>query len=178
MSEPNQPTRRNLFAWLTYATGAAAAVVTAIPIVGYFAGALRRKSPPWINLGPAANFPVNQTRLQTFPNPLGQSWDGMVANTGVFVRNLGNDNFVLFAINCTHLGCPVTWFPQSGLFMCPCHGGVYYENGEHASGPPPRGLYHCVWRIFEGNLEVEAPHLPTLQDPLKQARCSQKTAEA
>jgi Rieske Fe-S protein len=41
----------------------------------------------------------------------------------------------------------VSWFPQSGLFMCPCHGGVYYSNGERASGPPPRGLFHCAWRV-------------------------------
>ncbi len=43
--------------------------------------------------------------------------------------------FLVFAVNCAHLGCPVAWFPQSGLFMCPCHGGVYYANGERASGP-------------------------------------------
>ena len=51
------------------------------------------------------------------------------------------DQFLVLSVNCAHLGCPVTWFPQSGLFMCPCHGGVYYANGEHASGPPPRGCF-------------------------------------
>ena len=51
------------------------------------------------------------------------------------------DRFQVFAINCAHLGCPVRWFPESGLFMCPCHGGVYYDDGARASGPPPRGLY-------------------------------------
>jgi Rieske Fe-S protein len=50
--------------------------------------------------------------------------------------------------------------------MCPCHGGVYYSNGEHASGPPPRGLYHAEWRVRNGILEVRAPHYPTLQDTL------------
>ena len=102
-----------------------------------------------------------------------QPWDGMTAKTGVYVRYLGRDGFKdqfqVFAINCTHLGCPVEWFPQSGLFMCPCHGGVYYENGEHASGPPPRGLYHCVWRVNEaGQLEIQAPHMPTLQHTLRE----------
>ena len=100
MSEPKQPTRRSLFAWLTYATGAAAAVVTAVPILGYFAGALRSKTPPWVNLGPVGKFPINETRLETFDSPLRQPWDGMVASTGVFVRNLGDEKFVIFAINC------------------------------------------------------------------------------
>jgi menaquinol-cytochrome c reductase iron-sulfur subunit len=106
-----------------------------------------------------------------FDNPIRQPWDGMVAHTGCFVRNLGKDEknedqFQVFAVNCAHLGCPVSWFPQSGLFMCPCHGGVYYENGERASGPPPRGLFQCVWNVDDGKLTIEAPHLPTLQDTL------------
>jgi Rieske Fe-S protein len=107
-----------------------------------------------------------------FKNPLRQPWDGMTAHTGVFVRYEGKDEqkkdqFLVLAVNCAHLGCPVSWFPQSGLFMCPCHGGVYYANGERASGPPPRGLFRCVWRVREGQLEVQAPHYPTLQDTLE-----------
>jgi menaquinol-cytochrome c reductase iron-sulfur subunit len=98
----------------------------------------------------------------------------MAAHMGVYVRNLGQDEkgqdrFLVFAMNCAHLGCPVTWFPQSGLFMCPCHGGVYYENGERASGPPERSLFHCVWRIRAGQLEIQAPHLPTLQNTLDES---------
>src|SRR5260370_6218521 len=86
----------------------------------------------------------------------------MTANTGTYVRYLGQDQFLVLAINCAHLGCPVTWFPQSGLFMCPCHGGVYYENGEHASGPPPRGLFHCDWRGGNGETGNFGPHSPPL----------------
>jgi Rieske Fe-S protein len=52
--------------------------------------------------------------------------------------------------------------------MCPCHGGVYYENGDRASGPPPRGLYQCVWEVRDGQLFIQAPHYPTLQNTLKE----------
>jgi menaquinol-cytochrome c reductase iron-sulfur subunit len=168
---PTIPGRRAFLQWLTYATGAVAAAVLGVPLVGYLFGALRKHQVHWVGLGPPSQFPLNETRLATFQNPLGQPWDGMAAHMGVYVRNLGQDDqrqdrFLVFAMNCAHLGCPVTWFPQSGLFMCPCHGGVYYENGELASGPPPRGLFHCVWRVRAGQLEIQAPHLPTLQNPL------------
>jgi Rieske Fe-S protein len=158
---------------LTYATGALAAAVLAVPFVGYLLGALRKHRVSWVPLGSVSKFPLNETRLETFQNPLAQPWDGMAAHMGVYVRNLGpddklEDRFLVFAMNCAHLGCPVTWFPQSGLFMCPCHGGVYYENGDRASGPPPRGLFQCVWRVRGGQLEVQAPHLPTLQRTLDQ----------
>ncbi len=157
--------------------GVIATALVAIPGVGYLAGAVRRtkaKTDDWVSLGEVKDFPENETRLAIIPadeNPLAQPWDGMSAKTGVYVRNLGRgadykQNFQVFAINCTHLGCPVEWFPQSGLFMCPCHGGVYYENGDRASGPPPRGLYQIDWRIQDSHLEIQVPHLPTLQNTL------------
>lgn len=165
------PSRRSFFRWLTAGFGALAGLLLALPLAGYLLGALRKKSLHWVSLGAVTSFTLNETRLATFDNPLRQPWDGMTASTGVYVRRLdadrdGAERFLVFAINCTHLGCPVTWFPQSGLFMCPCHGGVYYETGARASGPPPRGLYHCVWRVRRGCLEIQAPHLPTLQDTL------------
>jgi Rieske Fe-S protein len=174
------PGRRTFFKRLTYGLGAVAAVVLGIPLFGYLFGV--RKAPvKWQPLGPITDFPENQTRLVTFDNPIRQPWDGMVAHTGVYVRYEGRDEqekdeakshrFLVLAVNCAHLGCPVEWFQESGLFMCPCHGGVYYGNGERASGPPPRGLYPCIYQVTRTKgvlqLEVQAPHFPTLQDTLR-----------
>jgi menaquinol-cytochrome c reductase iron-sulfur subunit len=164
--------RRSFLQWLTYALGAAAAAVLGVPLVGYFFGTEKGKV-VWFPLGPVDSFPFNETRVVNFNNPLRTPWDGITALTGVFVRRLGKDKnqldeFLVLSVNCAHLGCPVSWFPQSGLFMCPCHGGVYYATGARASGPPPQGLYACEWRISDdGQLEIQAPHYPTLQDPLK-----------
>lgn len=165
-----RPPRRTFFELIAYLFGAIAAGVVGFPFVGYVVG-VRKKPIVWVPLGNVTSFPLNETRLVSFDNPLRQPWDGIVAATGVYVRNQGEEQqeqFLVLAMNCAHLGCPVSWFPQSGLFMCPCHGGVYYANGERASGPPPRGLFHCVWRVREGQLEVQAPHYPTLQDPLEE----------
>ncbi|HEV3078767.1 MAG TPA: ubiquinol-cytochrome c reductase iron-sulfur subunit N-terminal domain-containing protein [Gemmataceae bacterium] len=163
------PPRRSFLKWWTYGVGAVAAALVAIPFVGYLFGAIRKPQEQSVRLGPLDQFPPNQTRLVTFDNKLGQPWDGMTAHMGVYVRNLGNDRkeqdrFLVFAMNCAHLGCPVTWFPQSGLFMCPCHGGVYYENGERASGPPPRSLFRITPEVRDGELWIHAPFLPTLQN--------------
>jgi len=59
--------------------------------------------------------------------------------------------FLILAVNCAHLGCPVEWFQESGLFMCPCHGGVYYANGERASGPPPRASNNVANHVESQN---------------------------
>lgn len=174
-----RPERRTFLGWVTYGLGVIAAAAVGIPFLGYVFGA--RKAPiRWLPLGAVADFPKDTTRLVTFDNPLRQPWDGIVAHTGVFVRYEGRDEqepddakshkFLVLAVNCAHLGCPVEWFQESGLFMCPCHGGVYYADGERASGPPPRGLYRCVYRVVRTGgrlqLEIQAPHFPTLQDTL------------
>src|SRR5262245_31727855 len=173
LSAPRPPGRRTFLQLVTFVFGSLAAAVLAVPFVGYLFGALWKHSVEWVRLGTPRKFRLHETGLETFQNPLGKPWDGMAARMGVYVRNVGQDDkqqdqFLIFAMNCAHLGCPVTWFPQSGLFMCPCHGGVYYENGERASGPPPRSLFRCVWRVRAGQLEVQAPHLPTLQHTLDQ----------
>jgi Rieske Fe-S protein len=198
-SGPNEPSsasatasqvpRRNLLAWFTVGLGGIAMAMIGLPFLGYLFRMEKRK-PPWVDLGPVDEYSVEETRRVTFDNPLSTKWDGMTANTSVFVRYQGRDDedsdmFLVLSDNCAHLGCPVSWFPQSGLFMCPCHGGVYYANGERASGPPPRGLFACVWRVHKGRLEIQAPHFPTVSDPLggrrgaadatagKQARCKE-----
>jgi Rieske Fe-S protein len=166
--------RRTFLQWLAYGLGGLAALLAGIPFVGFLIRT-PKWPPEWVTLGPVSKFPKDETRMVLFDNPIRQPWDGITAHTGVYVRNEGkdrdqNDQFLILAVNCAHLGCPVSWFPQSGLFMCPCHGGVYYGNGERASGPPPRGLFRCVWRVHGGVLQVQAPHYPTLYDTLENAR--------
>lgn len=178
-SDVEVPQRRTFLKVVTGLLSAAAATVVAVPGISYLAAAFRRPRREWVSIGPVKDFPLNETRLVTFNNPLAQKWDGVTSQTGVFVRYLGRnekfeDQFMVLSFHCTHLGCPVEWFPQSGLYMCPCHGGVYYEDGAHASGPPPRGLYHCPWKIEQGRSDAEpqlsviAPHLPTLHNTLKE----------
>ena len=117
--------------------------------------------------GPVTNFPVGETRLETFANPISQPWDGMTAKTGVYVRNLGDDKFLVFAINCTHLGCPVTWFPQSGLFMCPVPWRRLLRERRARLGTAAARTVSLRLACRErAELEIQAPHLPTLQDTL------------
>jgi len=147
---------------------AIAATLVATPVLGYLlAPVLRPRKDQWIELGAVDDFPLNQTRLATYRNKGGLPWDGNVDKVAAYVQRLDTEKFRVFAVNCTHLGCPVNWFPESGLFLCPCHGGVYYSDGAHASGPPPRGLYQYAYRIREGRLQVFGGHLPTLQDTLQ-----------
>ncbi len=121
----------------------------------------------WVSLGSVNDFPAGQTRLAYFKNPYNHAWDGATDNVACYVRRTDAKNFQVFAVNCAHLNCPVRWFPESQLFMCPCHGGVYYANGERASGPPTRGLFTYDWKLEDGSLHINAGQMPTLSNSAK-----------
>jgi menaquinol-cytochrome c reductase iron-sulfur subunit len=160
-------TRRRFLFGIGVALNVVAGALLAIPLIGYVFSSLRYKShQAWVSLGAVNDFPEQQTRLAKYKNPFATPWDGPTAEVPCWVRRLAGNTFQVFAINCTHLGCPVRWFPESGLFMCPCHGGVYYEDGARASGPPPRGLYKYEHRIKDGQLQVRGGQLPTLTEPV------------
>jgi menaquinol-cytochrome c reductase iron-sulfur subunit len=165
---PPPVTRRRFLFSLGIGLNLIAASLVGIPILGYIASALfrRKAQQAWISLGELSHFPKGETRLATYRNPFTTPWDGETANIPCWVRRLVDGDFQVFAINCAHLGCPVRWFPGAGLFMCPCHGGVYYEDGSVASGPPPRGLYEYEIRTRNGELEVRGGQTPNLAEPV------------
>jgi len=168
MTEPIAPvTRRGFLFAFGLALNAAAAALFAVPVIGFLLSPTRRLArQAWVALGPLSLFPENETRLATYRNPFVEAWDGETANVPCWVRRLSGDSFQVFAINCAHLGCPVRWFPESKLFMCPCHGGVYYADGSRASGPPPRGLFEYEYKLADGQLWVRGGELPTLSEPV------------
>ena len=143
--------------------------VMAVPVLRYLLSPAKRDDSykSWIALGNVESFPVGETRLATFENPFRRAWDGETAGVACYVRRMAKDQFQVFAVNCAHLGCPVRWFPQSQLFMCPCHGGAYYADGARASGPPERGLFTYDYKIEGGELRINAGQMPTLSNTAK-----------
>ncbi|HTF62044.1 MAG TPA: Rieske (2Fe-2S) protein [Edaphobacter sp.] len=162
--------------WLLLKVGAlfnaVVGVAIAVPVVKYLLSPVKSDDAykSWVPLGSVDTFPVGETRLAKFTNPVSRAWDGETDRVACWVRRVSEKEFKVFAINCAHLGCPVRWFPQSGLFMCPCHGGAYYADGTRASGPPERGLFTYETKIVDGALQINAGQMPTLSNSAKLAQ--------
>jgi menaquinol-cytochrome c reductase iron-sulfur subunit len=167
-NDEQSPSRRDWLLIIGVAANAVAGFLVAVPLIGFvFSSFVERKDPrSWISLGALENFPEKTTRIAMYRNPFTRPWDGDTANIPCWVRRVEGEKFQVFAINCTHLGCPVRWFEQSGLFMCPCHGGAYYEDGARAAGPPPRGLFEYTYKVESGQLWVKGGEMPTLANPV------------
>jgi len=164
---PNETTitRRGFLVKIGILFNALVAAALAAPIGKFlFSSAARGRTDAylsWVPLGRVSEFPEGETRLATFQNPYVMPTDGKTVDTACWVRRVAADQFQVFAVNCAHLGCPVRWFPQSGLFMCPCHGGAYYRDGSRASGPPERGLFEYPYKVQDGMIVIQAGELPT-----------------
>jgi Rieske Fe-S protein len=169
-TEPdNTITRRGLFMKLGILFNSLVVLALAVPIVRFVLSSITRGRAgaylSWVPLGSVTEFPEGETRLATFKNPFVTPTDGKTVETAAWVRHVAGEKFQVFAVNCAHLGCPVRWFPQSALFMCPCHGGVYYQDGSRASGPPERGLFEYPYKVENGLVTIQAGELPTPGSP-------------
>jgi Rieske Fe-S protein len=165
MPNENSISRRGLLMKLGILFNGLVATALAVPVVRFLLSSITRGRRgaylSWVPLGSVSEFPEGETRLATFRNPYVMPTDGKTVDTACWVRRIDGEQFQVFAVNCAHLGCPVRWFPQSGLFMCPCHGGAYYRDGSRASGPPERGLFEYAHKVENDLITIQAGELPT-----------------
>lgn len=153
--------RREFLKRLTLGIGGVAAAIVAVPALGFLLAPLwNRGNRDWRPVADARTFPVGTTREVSFEDASPVPWAGVSAKTAAWLRRNSEDRFVAFAVNCTHLGCPVRWLADATLFMCPCHGGVYYQDGTVAAGPPPRPLFEYPVRVRNGQVEILTSPLP------------------
>ena len=141
-------------------TGLMAAII-APPIIAAFTEPLLDAAVPvWRDVGSLTDFEMEKTVLVSFDNSLKVAWSGKTGKTGAWLRRLDGTDFEAFTLNCAHLGCPVRWEPEAELFLCPCHGGVYYKDGTVAGGPPPKALAKYPVKVEGDRVFVKAEPVP------------------
>jgi menaquinol-cytochrome c reductase iron-sulfur subunit len=158
---PQELSRRGFFAKLSITLGGLCAAILGVPLVGFVLAPLFLKvKESWIPVGKVDDFELGKTVNVPFPDPSPLPWAGITARGAAWLRRDSKEQFVAFSVNCTHMGCPVRWLQDAELFMCPCHGGVYYMDGTVAAGPPPKPLYRYAVRIVDGRVEIKAAAIP------------------
>lgn len=159
---PSGPiTRKDFMTRLSLSLAALSAAVAAVPVISALvAPLLEHKEGQWRTVGHVDDFPVGSTRLVSFQNADPEAYAGVETKSAAWLRRSEPQQFKAFAVNCSHLGCPVRWEEDAQLFMCPCHGGVYYKDGSVAAGPPPRPLTEYKIRIKKNEVQLQTAPLP------------------
>jgi len=160
-TEPDTLARRRFLARASIAMGGCAGLAVAVPMGGFVVAPLFRKVPhEWRSVGKVRDFEIGKTVGVTFVDASPLPWAGVTSKTAAWLRRVNEEKFVAFSVNCAHLGCPVRWLPDAQLFMCPCHGGVYYADGSVAAGPPPHPLSQYPVRVTGEDVEIHTEAIP------------------
>lgn len=153
--------RRSFFARLSMSLSALLGAAMTLPGIGFVLGPVVRKPDQrWRAVGEVNSFKVGETVLVSFEDAAQVPWAGVTTKTGAWLRRVSESDFIAFSINCRHLGCPVRWVAESSLFMCPCHGGVYYADGTVAAGPPPEPLHRYHVRVQGDQVQIQTGPIP------------------
>ena len=158
---PEDITRRRFMQRVCISLGGVCAAILGVPLVGFVVAPLFRKPrEPWISVGKVDDFKIGTTVKVPYADPSPLPWAGVTSRGAAWLRRDGAEEFTAFSVNCTHLGCPVRWLADPQLFMCPCHGGVYYKDGTVAAGPPPHPLFRLQVRVNNGEVELKSEPIP------------------
>ena len=101
----------------------------------------RRGLPPIRRIAGLSDLATGQSLVFAYPE---ESEKCLLVRTG-------ENNFVAFGQECTHLACAVVPEPEKKRFLCPCHNGSFdLETGKPLAGPPRRPLPRVLLEIRGG----------------------------
>ena len=90
-----------------------------------------RGEPGLVRLAAVGDLPVGATHVFNYPTD---------HDPCVLVRS-GEQSFVAYSQECTHLSCAVVPRVEEGVIRCPCHEGLFdLASGRPIAGPPRRPL--------------------------------------
>ncbi|MCA9233955.1 MAG: ubiquinol-cytochrome c reductase iron-sulfur subunit [Planctomycetales bacterium] len=163
----NVSDRRSFYVRLSLIASSVLMALMVLPGAGFILAPLLKKPlQKWRTVGKAKDFETGATVLVQFEDPSQEPWAGVTAKTAAWLRKVDASQFIAFSVNCRHLGCPVRWIEDATLFMCPCHGGVYYSDGTVAGGPPPEALARYQVRVRGENVQIRTAAVPLTTTPL------------
>ncbi len=150
------PKRRSFIkAGLLFISGLISAVI-AVPLLGFAVLPALKKAPKkYVVLGIVDLLEGSRFRKVNYAFQSKDGWIQSNRKRSVYVTDAGNGNFVVFSRVCSHLNCLVRWEESKRQFLCPCHGGVFDEEGNVVAGPPPRALERLPVKVEDGVLYVK-----------------------
>jgi len=149
-----QPSRRKILGWMVTAINGAVLAVLAVPAVRFAIAPLQRRSKEtWVDVSSESELAPGQTKEVAYTLTVKDGYQVVDRKYTVYLYN-GPDGIQCFDPACTHLGCRIKFQDDQKRYFCPCHGGVFSEDGKVVSGPPPIGLVEHPVKVESGRIFV------------------------
>lgn len=129
--------------------------VVGLPVAEFVTSPLQTKRKKvWVELMPDDQIAPGEVKEVNFSMKIVDGYHETERKYTVYVRR---DEAGVMAIDpaCTHLGCRVRYQTDKHRFVCPCHGGVFNDDGTNKSGPPPKPLERHPVKVENGKIWVE-----------------------
>lgn len=164
---PGPVTRRTFLGWWLASLLTATVITGLAPILVYLWPARpkgQKEGPIKVSLPTPIDQVEEGTATQilapTSPNSAfimadggGDNAKGELAFGGFIVKDQGN--LIVFAQNCSHLGCSVAFNKDAKTLDCPCHGSRFHLDGTVLHGPAAAPLSHLTWKKTANPNEIE-----------------------
>ena len=157
-------TRRGFMTGSALAAGGIASAAFGLPALGFAVGPILEDESPerWQDVGATEDFDPETyvPRVINIEPDIGEAGKTTIYVRRATAKDKGPSDeseplpYVVISTRCAHLGCPVRYVQASRRFICPCHGGVYDDQGKVTGGPPVRPLDRFYSRVRNGRVEV------------------------
>jgi Rieske Fe-S protein len=156
MKEKQKLSRRGFLSIATFSIGGLISAIVGIPAIAYIVAPASKEQTEenWIPLGAVSEVEIGKPTLFKAQVQEQAGWIVDEQELTFYVLTDDGREFTAMSNVCTHLGCRVRWVEDEGQFFCPCHNGVFDENGAVVSGPPPRPLDRYEVKAEDGQLFV------------------------
>jgi menaquinol-cytochrome c reductase iron-sulfur subunit len=153
-TQSKEVNRRGFLSTLTWAIGALIAAGFTAPALAYIIGPAlaQEQSDAWLPLGLSKKVELGVPTLFKATIERQTGWIANQEEITVYILTNDGREFTAMSNICTHLGCRVRWIEDRNQFFCPCHNGVFNQQGEVVSGPAPRPLDQFEVKVEDGQI--------------------------
>ena len=148
--------RRRLLGWLVGLINFGVFASVLGPTLGFISAPMRRRAHPqaWVPVFDHDALQDGETRSVDYQMDVDDGYMTSRVNFSVFLHKQGAE-VMAFDPTCPHLGCHVQFKDAKNRYVCPCHGGVFNNDGGRVSGPPPHGLNRLPVKVEDGRIWIQ-----------------------
>jgi menaquinol-cytochrome c reductase iron-sulfur subunit len=154
--EESGMSRRTFFKWATGALTTVGALIIGVPFITSLIGTSSGTSEHhFVELVDIDALPIGQPKMINFSEYARDAFIVQPVTRDVWVVKNPDGKVTAFSPICPHLGCSYEWQPETGQFVCPCHGSIFDLNGKAVTGPSLRNLDTLEQKTVNGKLLIE-----------------------
>ena len=117
----------------------------------------------WSDVGDVEEFAsIIAPALRTISIEQRDGWRKIVSEKAIYVIKGADGQPRVLSTVCPHIGCTVAWNESKGMFISPCHNGMFKPDGALISGPPRRAMDELESKIEGGRLMVRYQYFRSL----------------